>query len=309
LLLAVIFVYFSASITSMNEIRGATYDVYIYIDSQGIDSSGNVAFSNEGSFLLSHNNIMGYHQYIVGLYLAYMPYEVIADPDVIHGSIEYDFDHWTWIGSISNVATPNSPDTTFTASPNPPPPSIAGTLTAVYVSHTLIVTQTTYIGSVTTAVKTQVVTEQTTTYTVTTSFATIPVTTTTWTTSEITTSAAVTTVSTVSVVEVTTTVTVAPSVTLLLTVPPSAARSQIIHMQLTVFNPLSATLDSQAAITILGPSNYIYFDVFQLNVPASTSYTAYYDWTPPNQAGSYTVSVGLLPPQPAAFDTATISVI
>jgi hypothetical protein len=61
-------------------------------------------------------------------------------------------------------------------------------------------------------------------------------------------------------------------------------------------------------IEITSPGNYITFDVIQLKVAATSQSTAYYDWTTPNQSGTYTVMVGLLPPKPAAFDAATIQV-
>ena len=45
----------------------------------------------------------------------------------------------------------------------------------------------------------------------------------------------------------------------------------------------------------------------QVTVAASSESTAYYDWTV-NQAGTYTVAIGLLPTDPSAFDKAIIVV-
>jgi hypothetical protein len=50
------------------------------------------------------------------------------------------------------------------------------------------------------------------------------------------------------------------------------------------------------------------FDVIQATVAGSSESTPYYDWTVPNQAGTYTVSIGPLPTVPLAFDKATIVV-
>jgi hypothetical protein len=75
-----------------------------------------------------------------------------------------------------------------------------------------------------------------------------------------------------------------------------------------VFNPSSSGLKANVAIEITGPGNYLTFDVIQVNVASSSQSTGYFDWTVPNSSGMYTVTVGLLPPKPAAFDAATIQI-
>jgi len=63
-----------------------------------------------------------------------------------------------------------------------------------------------------------------------------------------------------------------------------------------------------ATVQVTGPSNYILYDLVPVNAAATSDTTVYYAWTVPNQAGTYTVTVGLLPTGPSAFDTANIVV-
>ena len=101
---------------------------------------------------------------------------------------------------------------------------------------------------------------------------------------------------------------ITPTPTLLLTSPATATRGQSVRLQITVFDPSSMPLNANVTIQVIGPGNYLTFDVVQVKVAASLQSTAYYDWSVPNQAGSYTIMVGLLPTQPAAYDSATIQV-
>jgi hypothetical protein len=68
-------------------------------------------------------------------------------------------------------------------------------------------------------------------------------------------------------------------------------------------------LNANVTIQIIGPGNYVTFDVIQVKVTANSESTGYYDWTVPNQSGVYTVTVELLSPKPSAFDTTTIQVL
>jgi hypothetical protein len=96
--------------------------------------------------------------------------------------------------------------------------------------------------------------------------------------------------------------------TLLLLAPSTGSHGQSVRLLIIVFNPGNSALNANVTIEITGPGNYIAFDVVQLKVGATSQSTAYYDWTTPNQSGTYTVMVGLLPTKPAAFDAATIQV-
>ena len=99
-----------------------------------------------------------------------------------------------------------------------------------------------------------------------------------------------------------------PTPTLLLTSPATASRGQTVGLQITIFNPTSMPLNANVTIQITGTSNYVMFDVIQVKVTGNSQSTAYYDWTVPNSTGTYSVSAGLLPSEPSAFDKATIQV-
>jgi hypothetical protein len=95
---------------------------------------------------------------------------------------------------------------------------------------------------------------------------------------------------------------------MLLSLPSTGTEGQVVQMTITVFNPTNSLLNANVTIQITGPNNCVVFDVVQLGVTATSQGTAYYDWTAPTQPGSYTVTVGLLPPKPNAFDTGTIQI-
>jgi hypothetical protein len=99
--------------------------------------------------------------------------------------------------------------------------------------------------------------------------------------------------------------TVAPNPTLLLSVPSTASQGQSVTMSITVFNPTSSALNANVTVQITGPSNYVWFDVVQVQVAASSQLTTYYDWTVPSQSGTYLVTVGLLSAR-GGIDTGTI---
>ena len=109
-------------------------------------------------------------------------------------------------------------------------------------------------------------------------------------------------------VSLTVTGTVNPNPTVLLTAPTSATVGQTVSLEVTVFNPTSALLNANVTVQISGPGNYVSFDVIQVKVQATSESTGYYDWTPPNQTGSYTVTVELLSTRARSSDMAAIQV-
>ena len=112
--------------------------------------------------------------------------------------------------------------------------------------------------------------------------------------------------STSSPVSLAVTGSVTPTPTLLLFAPSTAAQGQLVTLSITVFNPTSSPLNENITVQITGPSNYVSFDVIQIQVGASSQSTTYYDWTVPNQSGAYSVTVGLLQARPGGIDTGTI---
>jgi len=112
--------------------------------------------------------------------------------------------------------------------------------------------------------------------------------------------------STSSPASLTVTGSVQPTPTVLLYAPSTASRGQTVTMSITVFNPTSSPLNANVTVQITGPSNYVSFDVIQIQVGASSQLTTYYDWTVPNQSGAYSVTVGLLQARPGGIDTGTI---
>jgi hypothetical protein len=81
----------------------------------------------------------------------------------------------------------------------------------------------------------------------------------------------------------------------------------IAEFSVTVFKPTTSPLSTQAAIEVLGPNNYMFFDTVNVQVAASSQTTVIYDWTAPNQSGSYTVITQTLPAQPGAYDATTFT--
>jgi kumamolisin len=114
--------------------------------------------------------------------------------------------------------------------------------------------------------------------------------------------------STSSPITLTVTGAVTPSATILLSAPSTASRGQLTHFSMTIFNPQGSPLTTLVSVEITGPNNYILFDTIQVTVTGGSYSTLIYEWTPPNNQGTYFLSVGLTPPQVGATDTATISV-
>ena len=73
-----------------------------------------------------------------------------------------------------------------------------------------------------------------------------------------------------------------------------------------VLNQLNPALGSSLTLTVTGPSNYGYFDVQPVNVPAGAVAEYSFVWVAPDVAGTYVVAVGLAPAQLTAYDAAWI---
>jgi hypothetical protein len=99
-----------------------------------------------------------------------------------------------------------------------------------------------------------------------------------------------------------------PIPTLFLSVPSSGSRGQPVQLTITVFNPTNSLLDANVMVKIMGPNNYVMFDIVQVNVAAASHSTAYYVWTAPNQSGTYSVTANLSPPTLSGVSTATIQI-
>jgi len=100
-----------------------------------------------------------------------------------------------------------------------------------------------------------------------------------------------------------------PSPTLLLSAPSSESQGQRAQLSITAFNPTNSPFNAKVMIEIMGPNNYLMFDVVQVNVAAASQSTLYYVWSAPNQSGTYSVSVSLAPPTPSGFSTATVQIM
>ena len=100
------------------------------------------------------------------------------------------------------------------------------------------------------------------------------------------------------------------SVYLLLTVEPGQGtyvRGQSVIFTVNVFNQLNPVLGSSLTLTVTGPSNYGYFDVQPISVPAGTVGEYSFGWVVPDVAGTYVVEVELVPLQLTAYDVAWLT--
>jgi hypothetical protein len=88
---------------------------------------------------------------------------------------------------------------------------------------------------------------------------------------------------------------VQPYPTVLLSAPSSVPHGQLVTLSVTVFNPRSQPLTANVTVQIVGPNNYVVFDVLQIRANANSQLTYLYDWAVPSQPGSYTITVSLLP--------------
>jgi hypothetical protein len=92
---------------------------------------------------------------------------------------------------------------------------------------------------------------------------------------------------------------------LLLTVGPSQGaylRGESVTLTVNVFNQLDPVLRSILTLTVTGPSDYGYFDVQPISVPAGTVGEYTFDWFVPDVAGTYVVEVEFVPTQLTAYD-------
>lgn len=96
--------------------------------------------------------------------------------------------------------------------------------------------------------------------------------------------------------------------TILFPAPATVQHGQTVTLSVDVFNPTSSPLNTNVNIQIVGPNNYVLFDVIQIKVGANSGSTGYYDWAVPTQTGTYTVTLNLVPPTRSGVDTETIQV-
>jgi len=99
-----------------------------------------------------------------------------------------------------------------------------------------------------------------------------------------------------------------PTPTLLLSTSSTVSHGQRVTLTLTVFNPTSSGLNANVTIQIIGPNNYAIFDVIQTHVGTDSKSISYYEWTAPNQTGTYIVTISLRPPSPTGVDVENIQV-
>jgi hypothetical protein len=97
--------------------------------------------------------------------------------------------------------------------------------------------------------------------------------------------------------------------TLLLSVPSSVSKGSNAEFSITVFNPTSTQLTTEVTVEVLGPNSYVFFDAVNVQVAASSHTTVLYDWTAPQQSGSYTIVAQTLPVRSSAYDSSTIIVM
>jgi hypothetical protein len=98
---------------------------------------------------------------------------------------------------------------------------------------------------------------------------------------------------------------------LLLTVGPGQGqyvRGQLVTFTVNVFNQLDPALGSSLTLTVNGPSDYGYFDVQPISVPAGAVGEYSFDWVVPDVAGTYVVEVELAPSLLTAYDTSWLKV-
>ena len=99
-----------------------------------------------------------------------------------------------------------------------------------------------------------------------------------------------------------------PTPKVLGSVPSTVTHGQPVTISVTVFNPGNSVLNANVTVQVTGPNNYAVFDVIHLQVSAGSQATAYYDWTAPNQTGTYTLTLSLFPPTSTGVDVETIQV-
>jgi poly(3-hydroxybutyrate) depolymerase len=88
----------------------------------------------------------------------------------------------------------------------------------------------------------------------------------------------------------------------------SYLRGQTVTFTVNVLNQLNPALGSSLTLTVTGPSNYGYFNVQPIDVPAGAVGEYNFNWVVPKVAGMYVVEVGLVPVQLTAYDTEWLEV-
>jgi hypothetical protein len=103
---------------------------------------------------------------------------------------------------------------------------------------------------------------------------------------------------------------VVPSrITLLVAGPSAVARGSSASFDVLVTNPGSGTI-ATLYIEIMGAGGYHYFDTLQIFITGSSTARSQFTWQVPLglQAGSYRVTVGLIPPTPTSISQTQITV-
>jgi hypothetical protein len=101
------------------------------------------------------------------------------------------------------------------------------------------------------------------------------------------------------------------SINLLLVTPQNQAtyqKGQTVNSEVEVFNQLNPPLQSTLTLTVTGPGNYNYFDFQTINLTANAVNEYSFTWNIPNVAGTYVVSISLVPAQLTAYDEAWLKV-
>jgi hypothetical protein len=88
------------------------------------------------------------------------------------------------------------------------------------------------------------------------------------------------------------------------------SKGEIVTVPVTVFNVVGEGVDSTLYIVVVGAGGYYHFDFTPIEVAANSYWSHSFDWVVPTTATSetYTISVGTIPPQTAAYDTVYVEI-
>jgi hypothetical protein len=98
---------------------------------------------------------------------------------------------------------------------------------------------------------------------------------------------------------------------ILLSVEPAQSvysKGQSLTLKATVLDQLNPILESTLLLSITGPAGYYKYDFQQVAIGANDTKDYSFSWVIPDVVGTYVVEVGLVPPQPTAYDTAWLNV-
>jgi len=100
-----------------------------------------------------------------------------------------------------------------------------------------------------------------------------------------------------------------PTITLLVSGPASMGRGSQVTFDVLITNPGTAT-STTIYIEVIGPGGNIYFDTLEVSVDAATTARFQFVWYVPSNAltGTYRVSVGFIPPEPAAVSQTQVTI-